>query len=110
MYAEHNSAKSLNLNNTLGPHNSVTSLNSLKLRLPHPPSSARSTSATPRTVRNQTKLREKTLASIKLAYQTIEKMTNEQFNKVVTNLKTFKKYSHLGKISINNIPYLIVVF
>jgi len=90
------------INNALGPHNSATSIN-FKKRLSHPHNSARSTSATPKTVKNQKRLRKNALASIIHAYQTIKNMSNEQFKKVVKNLK------NLGTITINNVPYLIAV-
>lgn len=93
---------------TILRHNSASIINfNQNFKRPHPPSYTRSVTATPRTVKNQKKLRRNALASIKRTYQTVKNMTNEQFNKVINNLKIIKKYKNLGTISINNISYLI---
>ena len=80
----------------------------VKIKMPQAPINNRnSRSQGPRSIRFRQGIRQKALNSIKHAYNTIKNMTNEQYNKVFNNLKTFKKQKNYGLVSINNTPYLI---
>jgi hypothetical protein len=90
---------------SLERHNSVSSLtygNNNK-RKPRPPTQRRNGSATPRTVRNQIKVRKNALTQLKNMYA----KNNKNINKLQNLLKTIRAHKKLNTVSAYNVLALI---